>query len=214
LNKSITIEIAGAVVALVIISLITWLFLALSKRRRIRRAASTTSESPSEQATANSLDSTGLATESSILLQKGPEQKWEVADFLLQTEPLGAIPGTGAERELIVASALALTRYIESAKTQETMWPAVLTRYQQEFATPEVLELIGLEESAEGYAARISYHQKKYTILLGEAEPVALASAPFSVELRDFLARNSGKQVYVLVIDGIAYSAIALELIE
>ena len=208
MNKNFTIELVGAAIALLAISLITWFLISLSKRRRTRKLArqvgnaTTLPDNPSQNPTA-----TG-----SLPVAQAPAEKWEATDFLLQTDPLGNVPGTGAERELIVASALALARHIEKASTHAPLWSVISARYQQEFPSPQALELVGLEESAEGYAARVSYHQKKYTILLGEAKPVALASAPFSAQLKEFLARNDDKKVYVLVIDGIAYSALALQL--
>jgi len=78
-----------------------------------------------------------------------------------------------------------------------------------------VLDLIELTASAEGYAARIAYANRKYTVLIGGAAPVALASAPFSTEMREFVAANIGSDsTQVLVIDGIAYAAIALSTMQ
>ncbi len=223
MSKNLSIELVGAGIALLIIFALTALIIALSKKRRARRAAkkanfvsegsSSTNkgEISSESVSAPSVTNATKATEVQIQTESEPEKSWSVSGFLLQTEPLGNIPGTGAERELIVASALALARAAELRSSTKSMWGTIVHRYQQEFADPKHLELIGLEESAEGFAARVSFSNKKYTVLLGEAGPVALASAPFSPELRVLLSENESNQNYVLVIDGIAYSAISLK---
>ena len=231
MSKGISIEIIGAGIALVVIGTIAALIIALNGRRKRRKLAKSDSakdasgardQRGADQAGVNdsephqdnskksggecsSNESDSAPVESTIAPVENAPTK-HVVDFLLQTDPLGDLPGTGAERELIVASAIALASHAG--------WHEIAQRYQREFAEPTSLELIGAEESVEGFAARISYLQKKYTILLGKAEPVALASAPFSAELKEFVARNvsnGGNEIYVLVIDGIAYSAVSVE---
>ena len=95
------------------------------------------------------------------------------------------------------------------------LWRAIEEKFAENIsdaASKEtILEAMELSQSPEGYAARISYQNKKYTILVGNAAPVALASAPFSAEIARLVTENRhNDSTLVLVIDGIAYAAISL----
>ena len=199
------------------------------RRRRARKSGEAGLSSNNSADTAKNAD-----------VQPTPKPEYVALAFLLQPEPLGNIPGTGLPADLIALAGRSISYHVaalgevsmesdESASLLHVaLWRAIESKFAAELCTHSnaepasdaepaselqhlVLNAIELSSSTEGYAARISYQNKKYTVLIGSAAPVALASAPFSAELSEFAESNRhNDSTLVLVIDGIAYAAISL----
>jgi len=161
-----------------------------------------------------------------------PAQQWHhtLSHFYLETHPLGQVPGTDLERQLVINVLISLSNAISllGNEAQESTSPffalsqELHSKAREIECTVEKLEVIGLSfDVSHGFAARVSANSRKYTVLLGESSAVARASTPFNGDLQLFLqdiagstsapADNVQSRTLVLAVDGIAYSALNLQ---
>ena len=233
MNEGLSVEIVGAGIALLIIFAITFFFLSL-KRRRARRAGQSGDTNAPKSGSVNRELPTPTYAALAFLLQ--PEPLGNIPGTGLPAETIAlagrsiahhisllgcesSIEGAQVEGAL-EESARGNNAPTENAKVNhfllhKSLWSAIEAKFAENLSglasQEKVLDAMELTQSSEGYAARISYENKKYTILIGSAAPVALASAPFSSEIATLVTENRhNDSTLVLVIDGIAYAAISL----
>jgi hypothetical protein len=161
-----------------------------------------------------------------------PVKQWHhtLSHFYLETHPLGHVPGTDLERQLVINVLISLSDAIslleneaqESTSPFFTLSQELHSKAREIECTVEKLEVIGLSlDVSHGFAARVSANSRKYTVLLGESSAVARASTPFNGDLQLFLQDIAGStsapadddqsRTFVLAVDGIAYSALNLQ---
>jgi len=161
-----------------------------------------------------------------------PVKQWHhtLSHFYLETHPLGHVPGTDLERQLVINVLISLSDAIslleneaqESTSPFFTLSQELHSKAREIECTVEKLEVIGLSfDVSQGFAARVSANSRKYTVLLGESSAVARASTPFNGDLQLFLQDIAGStsapadddqsRTFVLAVDGIAYSALNLQ---
>jgi len=148
-----------------------------------------------------------------------------LTEIAIVTDPLGATPGTHLDRDFLFSviasiateiSRSGLDSGIENVDTSDPIHALANEIASKAAAEGLVIthhEVVGLTfEPSLGFAARLSAHSKKYTVLLGAQAAVARASTPFHEEILAFvsnalpIATESFKaQRLVLAIDGIAY---------
>ena len=149
-------------------------------------------------------------------------------EIAIVTDPLGATPGTHLDRDFLfsiiasIASEISRSALDSGAENADGSDPvhALPDEISAKAAAEGLVlthhEVVGLTfEPSLGFAARLSAHSKKYTVLLGAQAAVARASTPFHKEIVAFVsnalptATESFKaERYVLAIDGIAYVAL------
>jgi hypothetical protein len=153
-----------------------------------------------------------------------------LSSLALVTDPLGNTSGTHLERDFLFSTlqSLSLAISAEGAEVANPVSPfkalvaEVAAKAASEDLTLSHLDVVGLSfDEAMGYAARVSAHSKKYTVLLGAHAAVARASTPFHADIATFVAQqtsvarevseSSSSQSFVLAIDGIAYAALTTE---
>ena len=162
-----------------------------------------------------------------------PATSWHhtLSSIALVRDPLGNTPGTHLEREFLLSILQSLALSISSQESSEEFGSAnpaspfhaligeIAAKAASEDLTLSHLEVVGLSfDEAMGYAARISAHSKKYTVLLGAHAAVGRASTPFHADISTFIAEhsstaeeeseNSKSLSLVLAVDGIAYAAL------
>jgi len=161
-----------------------------------------------------------------------PTKQWHhtLSHFYLETHPLGHVPGTDLERQLLINILISLSDAISLLENEAQESTSAFFALSQELhskareceCTVEKLEVIGLSfDVSHGFAARVSANSRKYTVLLGESSAVARASTPFNGDLQLFLqdiagstsapADSAQRRTYVLAVDGIAYAALNLQ---
>ena len=220
MNKGFTIELVGAGIALLIILILSFTFI------RLRRGKTHKAGRSGDTGNAGAVESV-----------EATKPEYAVLAFFIQPEPLGNLPGTGLPEVLIRLAGRSMAHHIaahsadpasesdsdgntDTEANRLAFWSAIEAKLTGEIDASgargqqrelSYLETMELSASPGGHAARISYENKKYTVLIGSAAPVALASAPFSPELKVFVEQNRhNDSTLVLVMDGIAYAAISL----
>ena len=148
-----------------------------------------------------------------------------LTEIAIVTDPLGNTPGTHLDRDFLFSVIASIATEISSsdlAPGAESGDPIhALSNEISAKAAAEGLvlthhEVVGLTfEPSLGFAARLSAHSKKYTVLLGNEAAVARASTPFNEEIVAFVSNalpatteTFKAQRLVLAIDGIAYTAL------
>ena len=161
-----------------------------------------------------------------------PAKQWHhtLSHFYLETHPLGHVPGTDLERQLLLNVLISLSDAISLLENEAQELTSAFFALSQELhskareceCSVEKLEVVGLSfDVSHGYAARVSANSRKYTVLLGESSSVARASTPFNGDLQLFLQDIAGststptdivqRRTFVLAVDGIAYAALKLQ---
>jgi len=148
-----------------------------------------------------------------------------LTEIAIVTDPLGATPGTHLDRDFLFSVLASLASEIsrsdlasgaESADPIHALSNEISAKAAAEGVVLDHHEVVGLTfEPSLGFAARLSAHSKKYTVLLGAQTAVARASTPFHEEILAFVSNalpitteTFKAQRLVLAIDGIAYVAL------
>ena len=142
-----------------------------------------------------------------------------LTEIAIVTDPLGNTPGTHLDRDFLFSVIASIATEISSSDPADPI--SGLSNEISAKAAAEGLvlthhEVVGLTfEPSLGFAARLSAHSKKYTVLLGNEAAVARASTPFNEEIVAFVSNalpatteTFKAQRLVLAIDGIAYTAL------
>lgn len=139
-----------------------------------------------------------------------------LASLTAVTHPLGQTPGTILERPFLYSSLTSIARAISRLHQEPESSSSLFFESEQILsarAAAEDLslahyEIVGLTfDPALGYSARMSADGKKFTILFGQAAPVARASTPFHIDITEAVQFSAGHEAaFVLAIDGIAYA--------
>jgi len=152
-----------------------------------------------------------------------------LTEIAIVTDPLGNTPGTHLDRDFlfsVMATMAAEISLSESAAGEDSasrganpihaLSDEIAAKAAAEGAVLAHHDVVGLTfEPSLGFAARLSAHSKKYTVLLGAEAAVARASTPFHEEILSFIVNALPAATetykadrYVLSIDGIAYVAL------
>jgi hypothetical protein len=148
-----------------------------------------------------------------------PTWHHSLTEITIVTDPLGNTPGTHLDRDFIFSIIASIASEISHSDLADPISALSIEIAAKAAAEGLVLtrhEVVGLTfEPSLGFAARLSAHSKKYTVLLGAQAAVARASTPFHEEILASVsnalptATESFKaERYVLAIDGIAYVAL------
>jgi hypothetical protein len=147
-----------------------------------------------------------------------PEKVWHhsLSSLTIVTHPLGETPGTILERAFLYSSLTSIAQAISRLHQEQESSTSLF------FQTAEILaskaaaedlslahyEIVGLTfDPTLGYSARMSADGKKFTILFGQATPVARASTPFHSDITEAVQSSIGQgETFVFAIDGIAYA--------
>jgi hypothetical protein len=172
---------------------------------------------------ASHVDQSGQSSPTSQRVESMPEKVWHhsLSSLTIVTHPLGETPGTIMERPFLYSSLTSITRAISRLHQEPESSTSLF------FETAEILaskaaaedlslahyETVGLTfDPTLGYSARMSADGKKFTILFGQAAPVARASTTFHSEITEAIQSSAGQgETFVLAIDGIAYAHLQLE---
>jgi len=142
-----------------------------------------------------------------------------LTEIAIVTDPLGNTPGTHLDRDFLFSIITSITSEISCSDLADPI-SALSNEIAAKAAAEGIViahyEVVGLTfEPSLGFAARLSAHSKKYTVLLGGQAAVARASTPFHEEILAFIGNELPVSTetlkanrYVLAIDGIAYVAL------
>jgi hypothetical protein len=151
-----------------------------------------------------------------------------LTEIAIVTDPLGNTPGTHLDRDFLFSIIASITGEIsrsaldsgaenaDSSDPVHALPDEISAKAAAEGIAIAHHEVVGLTfEPSLGFAARLSAHSKKYTVLLGAQAAVARASTPFHEEILAFIGNELPVSTetlkanrYVLAIDGIAYVAL------
>jgi hypothetical protein len=148
-----------------------------------------------------------------------------LTEIAIVTDPLGNTPGTHLDRDFLFSIIASIASEIsrsgldsgtENADPVHALPDEIAAKAAAEGIVIAHYEVVGLTfEPSLGFAARLSAHSKKYTVLLGAQAAVARASTPFHEEILAFIGNELPVSTetlkanrYVLAIDGIAYVAL------
>jgi len=147
-----------------------------------------------------------------------PVKVWHhnLASLTIVTHPLGETPGTILERPFLYSSlisiAQAISRLHQEPENSSSLFfesaQIITSKAAAEDLSLAHYEIVGLTfDPALGYSARMSADGKKFTILYGQAAPVARASTPFHSDITEAVQSSIGQgETFVLAIDGITYA--------
>ena len=141
-----------------------------------------------------------------LLVATEPERKlveiFSVSDFVCETNPLQGAKGSQLDAHTIYSHILSLLSGGGS--------PADLAT--QEFFQERggaLLPILDYSYSPDrGYSARVVDEEMKRTVLMGNNQVIARASAPFAPMILSALELNP--EAFVVAIDGIAYASFAV----
>ncbi|GEM_PF-1148186 len=167
---------------------------------------------------ASHVDQSDQSSSTRQRVEPTPVKVWHhsLASLTIVTHPLGETPGTILERPFLYSSLASIARAI-SHMHQEPENSSSLFFESAQILTSKAAaedlslahhEIVGLTfDPALGYSARMSADGKKFTILYGQAAPVARASTPFHSDITEAVQSSIGQgETFVLAIDGIAYA--------
>ena len=167
---------------------------------------------------ASHVDQSDQSSSTRQRVEPTPVKVWHhsLASLTIVTHPLGETPGTIMERPFLYSSLTSITRAIsrlhhepESSTSLFFESTEIITaKAAAEDLSLAHYEIVGLTfDPTLGYSARMSADGKKFTILFGQATPVARASTPFHSEITEAVQSSMGQgETFVLAIDGIAYA--------
>ena len=172
---------------------------------------------------ASRVDQSDQSSSTRQRVEPTPVKVWHhsLASLTIVTHPLGETPGTILERPFLYSSLTSITRAIsrlhhepESSTSLFFESTEIITaKAAAEDLSLAHYEIVGLTfDPTLGYSARMSADGKKFTILFGQAAPVARASTPFHSEITEAVESSMGQgETFVLAIDGIAYAHLQLQ---
>jgi len=167
---------------------------------------------------ASRVDQSDQSSSTRQRVEPTPVKVWHhsLASLTIVTHPLGETPGTILERPFLYSSlisiAQAISRLHQEPENSSSLFfesAQILTsKAAAEDLSLAHYEIVGLTfDPALGYSARMSADGKKFTILYGQAAPVARASTPFHSDITEAVQSSIGQgETFVLAIDGIAYA--------